>query len=61
MIWWIPQIFEAPLSGILLYAPDAGWLLLLNAALAVTSIVGAVCTAAFLLYQQSRRVKMNSD
>ena len=61
MIWWIPQIFEAPLSRILLYAPDAGWLLLLNAALAVTSIVGAVCTAAFLLYQQSRRVKMNSD
>ena len=46
-IWWIPQSYEAPFSGVLLYAPDAGWLLLANATLAATSIVAAICTVVW--------------
>ena len=47
--WIIPAWFEVPLSGLVLYAPDAGWLLLLNGSLAVAGAVASIGIAAFQL------------
>lgn len=49
MLWWIPQSREIPLSGLMLYAPDAGWLLLLNGALAVIACIVSFCVTAVLM------------
>ena len=54
-IWWIPQAYDVPFSGVLLYAPDAGWLLLSNAALAAASIVVALGSAGYTLTCGSTR------
>lgn len=56
MIWWIPQAYEVPFSGILLYAPDAGWLLLFNAGLATASVVVALGSAALHAYLRVHEV-----
>ncbi len=57
MLCWIPQSNEAPISAILLYAPDAGWLIVLNAILAIMSAVTAILVAA-LSFQSFERGKL---
>jgi CubicO group peptidase (beta-lactamase class C family) len=51
MLWWVPCSREAPLSCVMLYAPDAGWLLLLNGTLALISCAVSVPVTAFLFQQ----------
>jgi hypothetical protein len=47
MLWWIPQSEDIPLSGLMLYAPDAGWLLFLNGTLALIGILADLYTWAW--------------
>jgi CubicO group peptidase (beta-lactamase class C family) len=51
MLWWIPLSRDIPLSGLILYAPDAGWLLLLNGTLAIIAFIVDLCFTAFLIQQ----------
>lgn len=51
MFWWVPQSRMTPLSGVMLYAPDAGWLLLLNGAFALIGCIVSIGVAAFLIQQ----------
>jgi CubicO group peptidase (beta-lactamase class C family) len=51
MLWWIPQSRDIPLSGLMLYAPDAGWLLLLNGSLALIDCIVSIGEVAFLIQQ----------
>ena len=51
MFWWIPQTREVPFSGLMLYAPDAGWLLLLNGALALIALIVSLGVMIFFIQQ----------
>ena len=50
MFLGVPQSHEIPLSGLILYAPDAGWLILVCGALAVIGLIVTMCKTAFGFY-----------
>jgi hypothetical protein len=43
------RYFDIPLSGMLLYAPDAAWLLLINGIVAIVSIVMTIGVTVFMV------------
>jgi CubicO group peptidase (beta-lactamase class C family) len=49
LLWWVPQSRDIPLAGLILYAPDAGWLLLINGALALVGLTVSIGVTVFLL------------
>ena len=49
MLWLVPQSQEVPLSGIILYAPDAGWLLLSSGILAIIALFVSISVTAVLI------------
>jgi CubicO group peptidase (beta-lactamase class C family) len=51
MLWIVPLYHEINLSGLMLYAPDAGWLLLFNGALAIIGLMVSLGIMAFLFRQ----------
>ena len=51
VLWWVPELHAIPLSGLMLYAPDAGWLLVLNGALAIIALIVSAFVTAFLIRQ----------
>lgn len=48
---WIPEAVSFNLSGLLLYVPDAGWLLVINGVFAVS--LGAVLAIKFIVIRDS--------
>jgi hypothetical protein len=52
----VPQSHEITLAGLILYAPDAGWLLLMNGALALIAFIVSVGVMVFLI-QRSEQIK----
>ena len=55
MLWIVPLYHEINLSGLMLYAPDAGWLLLFNGALAIIGLMVSLGIMAFL-FQQTKYI-----
>ena len=51
LLWYVPQFYEITLSGLMLYAPDAGWLLVINAAIALLSCMVTMGMTVFLIQQ----------
>ncbi len=49
MLWIVPLMHDAPFSCLLLYAPDAGWLLLLSGVLALVTLSASMGVMAFLI------------
>lgn len=60
VFWIVPAWFEVPLAGLVLYAPDAGWLLLLNGSLAVAGAVTSMGVAALHLCNNKDHVSSNA-
>lgn len=51
MFWLVPWYHDSTLPCLMLFAPDAGWLLLVNGVLAVIVLIVSLTRAVFLVWQ----------
>lgn len=49
LLWWVPRAHESTFAGVMIYAPDAGWLLLLNGVLALISLAISMVVTVLLI------------